>query len=286
MRGRQKVLVGAVSYLNTRPLVHELADRCAWIELVFDLPSRLADRLALGELDVGLIPSIELLQQPGYSIVSDACIACCGAVLSVKLFSRVPIDQIESLALDEGSRTSVALVRILLQQRFGVQPRITGLPLGMDPVDCDADAMLVIGDRAIEGPPGEYAAIWDLGAEWHAWTGLPFVFATWVARADVPHAALAAELSAARDRGLAALPQIAAAAAPPLGLQSDQCLEYLRDRLHFRLGAEEIRGLQCFYRHAVAIGAVAEGRVAAAFAASTARNSSFAAAFTATPSID
>jgi chorismate dehydratase len=281
MRGRRKVLVGAVSYLNTKPLVHELADRCPWVELVFDLPSRLADRLACGGLDVALIPSIELLREPGYSIVSDACIGCCGAVLSVKLFSRVPVERLQTLALDEGSRTSVALVRILLKRRFAVEPRITGLPIGMEPAACDADAMLVIGDRAIHGPPGEYAVVWDLGAEWLRWTGLPFVFAMWVARPGVPHTALAEALGAARDRGLAALPQIAAAAAAPLGLESDECLIYLRDRLHFQLGPDEVRGLELFYRFAADVGMAPEDRAAAAFAASAALNDSFAAAYAA-----
>jgi chorismate dehydratase len=281
MRGQRKVLVGAVSYLNTKPLVYGLADRCPWVELVFDLPSRLADRLADGELDVALIPSIELLREPGYSIVSDACIGCCGAVLSVKLFSRVPLERLQTLALDEGSRTSVALVRILLKRRFALEPRITGLPIGMEPAACDADAILVIGDRAIHGPPGEYAVVWDLGTEWLRWTGLPFVFAMWVARPGVPHAALAEALCAARDRGLAALPRIVAAAASPLGLESDECLVYLRDRLHFHLGPDEVRGLELFYRFAVDVGMAPEDRAAAVFAASAELNDSFAAAYAA-----
>ncbi len=98
-------------------------------ELIFDLPSRLADNLAAGQLDVALIPSIEYFQNPSYKIVSDACIACRGPVLSVKLFCRVPAQQIRSLALDEGSRTSAALVRILLKERFGLEPRLEPLPI-------------------------------------------------------------------------------------------------------------------------------------------------------------
>jgi chorismate dehydratase len=109
--------VGAVQYLNTRPLVHGLA--AAGVRLEFDLPSRLADRLAAGTLDVALIPSIEMFRAPSKTIISDACIACRGPVWSVKLFSRVPIGQIRTLALDEGSRTSVALVQILLAERAG-----------------------------------------------------------------------------------------------------------------------------------------------------------------------
>ena len=103
--------IGAVSYLNKKPLVYGLAELAPQHELVFDLPSRLADDLAAGRLDVALIPSIEFFQDPAYVIVSDACIGCRGPVLSVKLLSRVAPDKIRTLALDEGSRTSVALTR-------------------------------------------------------------------------------------------------------------------------------------------------------------------------------
>src|ERR687891_1633128 len=99
--------IGAVSYLNTKPLVYGLAELAPQHELAFDLPSRLADDLAAGKLDVALIPSIEFFAHDSYTIVSDACIACRGPVMSVKLFSRVPLEQIGTLALDEGSRTSV-----------------------------------------------------------------------------------------------------------------------------------------------------------------------------------
>jgi chorismate dehydratase len=91
--------------LNTRPLVWRFEDLAPQAQLVLDVPSRLADSLADGSLDVALIPSIELFGNPSYNIVSDACIACRGPVLSVKLFSRVPLDAIRTLALDEGSRT-------------------------------------------------------------------------------------------------------------------------------------------------------------------------------------
>src|SRR6188768_2971938 len=115
MDKRKKLRVGAVSYLNTKPLIYGLERLAPQAELVLDVPSRLAIDLAAGELDVALIPSIEFLREPAYAIVSDACIGCRGPVLSVKLFSRGPAAEIRTLALDEGSRTSVALVRILLR---------------------------------------------------------------------------------------------------------------------------------------------------------------------------
>src|SRR5690242_1972229 len=98
-----RLRIGAVNYLNTKPLVYRLQRLSPQAEVIFDLPSRLADGLAAGRFDVALIPSIEFFQDPNYRIVSDACIGCRGPVMSVKLFSRVPAGEISSLALDEGS---------------------------------------------------------------------------------------------------------------------------------------------------------------------------------------
>src|SRR5262245_8158595 len=177
--------VGAVTYLNTKPLVYRLQQFATAIDLSFDLPSRLADDLAEGRLDVALIPSIEYFHDPRYRIVSDACIACRGPVLSVKLFSRVKAADIRTLALDEGSRTSVALVCILLKERFGLEPETVPLAIGASPIDAPTDAVLLIGDRAIHSPTARFAEVWDLGDEWSRWCGLPFVFAMWVARPEV-----------------------------------------------------------------------------------------------------
>lgn len=253
------VRVGAVEYLNTRPLVYNLEQLAPQAELLFDLPSRLADRLAAGELDVALIPSIEFFHDPAYTIVSDACIACRGPVLSVKLFSRVRTDRIRTLALDEGSRTSVALVRILLRERHGIEPVHEPLPIGAGLDDTDADAVLLIGDRAIYSPPGRFAEVWDLGDEWRRWSGLPFVFAMWVARADANLAGLEQALADARDAGVAHLAEIAAREAASKGLTVPQCLSYLRDNLYFYLGPEEQRGLNLFYERAAQLGLAPQG---------------------------
>lgn len=253
--------VGAVSYLNTRPLVHGLARRAPQVDLTFDLPSRLADRLATSQLDVALIPSIEYFQDPAYTIISDACIACRGPVLSVKLLSRVAPEQIQTLALDEGSRTSASLLRILLRERFGLQPRLERLPIGAGVHETTADAILLIGDRAMHAPPGRFVAEWDLGEEWTRWSGLPFVFAMWVARPGVNTAGLEAVLSAARDDGVRELEAIARDSAPEVGLSENACLRYLRDNLHFYLGEDEGRGLQLFRRHAVALGLAPPERI-------------------------
>jgi chorismate dehydratase len=248
------VRVGAVSYLNTKPLVHFLPDLAPEIELTFDLPSRLADALAAGDLDVALIPSIEALQQPGYRVLSNACIGCRGPVFSVKLFSRKPADRIRTLALDEGSRTSVALTRILLAERFGIRPELRNLPLGQGTADTPADAILLIGDRAMHGPAEQFEFVWDLGDQWCRWSELPFVFAMWTARPGFEDLELAAALEASRDRGLRELSSIAAAEGPPLGLSTDVCLRYFRDHLYFYLGDREQQALRLFQKHAISLG--------------------------------
>ena len=250
----RKLRVGAVSYLNTKPLIYRFAQFARNAELVLDLPSCLADGLACGDLDVALIPSIECFQNPGYTIVSDACIGCRGPVLSVKWLSRVPLDTIRTLALDEGSRTSGALVQVLLQQQFGLSPEIEPLPIGSSMTDTRADAVLLIGDRAIHSPAGGFVAEWDLGAEWCRWSRLPFVFAMWTAREGVDTTDIGIALGRARDAGVAHLEEIALAEAAGVGMDDAACVSYLRDNLYFHLGAREQQGLQLFYDYAARLG--------------------------------
>lgn len=254
-----KLRVGAVNYLNTKPLVYDFERLAPQAELIFDYPSRLADNLAAGKLDVALIPSIEFFQDPSYTIVSDACIGCRGPVLSVKLFSRGPVENIGTLALDEGSRTSAALLRILLKERYGIEPRLERLPVESTLADTTADAVLLIGDRAIHSPAGQFEVVWDLGDEWCRWAELPFVFAMWVARAGIELDGLDLALSQARDAGLGHLEEIATREAAPLGLTRPQCLSYLRDNLYFYLGPRENRGLALYYQKAAELGLAPAG---------------------------
>lgn len=256
MTSQHSLRVGAVSYLNTKPLIYELTRIAPDIDLRLEVPSRLADQLATGELDLALIPSVESFQDPDYTIVSDACIGCRGPVLSVKLFSRVPMAQIRTLALDEGSRTSAALTKILLWERYRVAPQCELLPLGNTIHDATTDAVLLIGDRAIHPPDLPFEASWDLGSEWRAWSGLPFVFAMWVGRRDRDWSQIDVALRAARDRGLQHLESIAHAEAPRVRLTTDECLGYLRDNLHFVMGPQERRGLELFRSHAQKMGLV------------------------------
>ena len=259
MKTDRPIRVGAVNYLNTKPLIHEFERLVPHAQLILDLPSRLADGLAAGDLDIALIPSVEAFQDPTYSIVSNACIACRGPVLSVKLFSRVPVEQIRTLALDEGSRTSAALVQVLLRERYAVEPLREPLTIGQTLADTQADAVLLIGDRAIHSPSGRFEFVWDLGDEWCRWSGLPFVFAMWTARAGVDLQGVDVALSEARDLGVRHLESIAAAEASPLGLTTPECLNYLRDNLYFYLGRREQEGLARFHQLAGRLGLAPQG---------------------------
>lgn len=250
--------IGAVSYLNSKPLVEGLSDLAPTSELMLDYPSRLADDLAAGLLDVALIPSVECLMDPSYEIVSDACVATRGPVLSVKMYSRVHPQDIRSLALDEGSRTSAALSRILLAERYGVEPTLESLPMGQNPEDSSTDAVLVIGDRAMHPPAESFVETWDLGEEWTRWTDLPFVFAMWAARRGTDLGNLEQALEAARDLGVSNLDHIAERESAALGISAELAVDYLKNNLHFRLGEAEREGLERFRAAAARWGVVPE----------------------------
>jgi chorismate dehydratase len=242
--------VGAVTYLNTKPLVYQLDRLLPAARVEYDLPSRLADRLAAAELDVALVPVFEAFQHPEWVFVSDACIACRGPVLSVKLLSRRPLPSVRRVALDDGSRTSAALVQILLAKRAGLSPEYVSLPIGADIQQVDADAVLVIGDRAIQTSESDFVEVWDLGDDWNRWTELPFVFACWMAAPGWDVTGVERALAEARDAGVLNAAALARLHAGYAGLTEVQCRDYFQRHLHFYFGPRERLGLKLFYRYA------------------------------------
>src|SRR5207302_2559411 len=212
--------IGAVNYLNTKPLIYELDQLASEAELVLDYPSRLAVDLEFGRLDVALIPIIEYFRAGTYRLVPNISIASHGPVLSVTLFSRTPWSGIRRVALDEGSRTSAALAQILLHKRYGVHPDLVPLPLDRAAEETDADAVLLIGDRAMRACLPGFEHAFDLGQEWHDWTGLPFVYAFWAVGPDVDLGPVAAALYEAKRRGCRHIGPIAHREAPRLGLDA------------------------------------------------------------------
>lgn len=254
------IRIGAVNYLNTKPLIRDLDLLAPEAELVLDVPSRLADLLAAGQLDVALIPVIEYFRSGNYTIVPNIAIASRGPVLSVTLFSRVPWQSIRRVALDEGSRTSAVLTQVLLRQRYGVTAEVVPLPLEHSAEDSAADAVLLIGDRAMRAclPGHRYA--FDLGQEWADWTGLPFVYAVWAVRSGVDLGGVAEALREAKRRGLERIGQIAHEEAPGLGLDAGFCRRYLQSIIHFDLGPREQAGLHHYYTLACKLGLVSSAQ--------------------------
>jgi len=253
--------VGVVSYLNAKPLYYRL-ETTPGVQLEMDVPSRLAEGLRSATLDIALIPSVEYLRgvELGYEVLPGFAIAARGAVRSVKLFSRVPFAAIERLALDAGSRTSQALAQVWLDAAHGVRPRqIEPLPLGMPVLESTADAVLVIGDRAMCVPDAPFHAVVDLAEAWKALTGLPFVFALWVVRSGVEIGALPARLAQCRTEGLAHANALAAEYGPKLGLDVATCYDYLTQALSYDLGEPELAGLRRFAQMGAELGLIPRG---------------------------
>ena len=177
----KKIRVVAVSYLNTKPLTYSL-ERGAMseeLELSFEYPSKLAEKLLNDEADIGLLPVAMIPSLKDPHIISDFCIATNGEVASVCLFSNVPLEEIKTIQLDYQSRTSVALLKVLLKYHWKINPELISSTPGYEDDFSGNTAALIIGDRAlIKRIDSKY--IYDLGTAWKEMTGLPFVFAAWV----------------------------------------------------------------------------------------------------------
>jgi chorismate dehydratase len=259
--------VGAVNYLNTKPLIERLTDFAPTIELSLDLPSALADRLAAGQLDVGLVPVVEFFRGDNYTFVPNVAIGSRGPVLSVTLFSKVPWEEIRTVALDEGSRTSAALTQILLRKRYGVQPVVRPLPIDASADDAVADAVLLIGDRAMRACLPGFRFAYDLGEEWTSWTGLPMVFALWAVRSGVEPGEAEEAFHKAKEYGLANAGEIAQREAAALGLDPGFCRRYMSNIIRYDLGPVELAGMQKFRELAEELELVPKTRVLASGAA-------------------
>jgi chorismate dehydratase len=180
----RKIRIGAVSYLNTKPLLYGLENGTIRdeIDLILDYPSNLVNALKNDQIDIGLIPVAALVGLDNYQIVSDYCIGTEGEVASVCLFSEVPMEQIDTVLLDYQSRTSILLCKLLFEQHWKKQVRfIESKDESYIEMIKGNVAGLVIGDRALK-IRRRYSHIYDLGLGWKEMTGLPFVFAVWVAK--------------------------------------------------------------------------------------------------------
>lgn len=244
--GTQTLSVGSVSFLNAKPLIFGL-DRHSDLQLILDVPSRLLDGLRSQQMDLALLPVIDYQRLDGLRVVPASGIGCNGPTLTVRIFSRIPISQIQTLACDTDSHTSVALARILLAEQWHVTPRFVDWTTG-DGHQAHADAILLIGDKVVCNEPEGFEYQLDLGAGWKDITGLPFVFAVWMARPQVDLGNLPERLLAARQEGLAHVDDIIAQFAVPRGWPANIAKKYLREYLHYEIGPQQLEAIRLFHQ--------------------------------------
>jgi chorismate dehydratase len=247
--------LGAVGYLNARPLTWALDRSPGRWHIRYDVPSVCARLLQAGDIDLGLVPAIEYLSADDYLFVPGVGIGSRGRVASVALYTRVPVEQIRHIALDTSSRTSVALVKVLAQRRFGIRPEFISHGPDLRRMTSTHDAGLLIGDPAFEA---DHEALGlhkiDLGEEWTAMTGLPFVYAAWTGRAGAIDAAGVRALQEAQEEGARSPDAIAAEYAQGDPARAARAAAYLRDNVRYGLGSEEAAGLQLFLDYAAELG--------------------------------
>lgn len=254
-----KLRVGIVNFLNSKPLAWGFlkGHHADLFAPTYHPPAMVAKLLGQGALDIGLIPSVEVQRIPNLKILPDLCVASRHEVKSVLLVSRGPIQEVKKVALDQNSRTSVALVRILLQERWGIHPEYVHERPDPERMLSEADAALLIGDPALKVEREKYK-VWDLAAEWNALTGLPFVFAVWAVRPEVYLPDLPFYFKSSLRYGLSSVDTLSREAAGELGLESSEVRSYLTDNLAYFLRQEEIAGLEEFYRRAHKHGLILE----------------------------
>ena len=257
---RRVLRVGSVSFLNAKPLIYGL-EHAPGIELRLEVPSRLLAGLQTNQLDVALLPVIDYQRMAGLRVLTAGGIGCDGPTLTVRLFSRRPLDQTRLLACDTDSHTSVALARVILAERYGLHPEFCDLPAHETPPP--EAARLLIGDKVICSEPTDLSFQLDLGQAWKELTGLPFVFAIWTVRpaAELPDLGdLPARLTQAREAGCAKIDEILVRHAQPRGWPADIARRYLCEFLKFQIGPPQIEAIRRFHDLAARHGAI-EGPV-------------------------
>lgn len=248
----RKLSIGCVSYLNARPLIWGLSEQPD-VVLSLDVPSKLLAGLREGRFDVALLPVIDYQRMEGLTVIPAGGIGCDGPTLTVRVFSHVPPEQITVLACDPDSHTSVALARVILKELYKVTPEFIRLT---DISNRAGEARLLIGDKVVCDEPLGFAHQLDLGGAWKELTGLPFVFAVWVARAGVDHSATARLLRDARERGMSQLDTIIRQQAIPRGWPAGLALQYLSVYLKYEVGPRQLEAIRLFHEKAAAMGVI------------------------------
>jgi chorismate dehydratase len=249
------LIVSAVSYLNTWPLVWGFlhGPQRGLFDFRFDLPVHCAEALRDRKADIGLVPCAEL-DRLGLAILPDVGIACEGPVRSILLISRQPFDAIRTLAVDSSSRTSVALARIILAERYGCRPLVTPHSPFLDEMLMENDAALIIGDPALHLDPETlpYRTL-DLGAEWVAWSGLPMVFAVWAGRAEFLTVEVAEAFRGSYRWGREHVDEMIEHAATERGFGKSLARDYFTRHIVYPLSSRHLEGLALFRKLVLAL---------------------------------
>lgn len=243
--------IAASSYLNTAPLIWSFingSQRDA-VELFTDTaPARCAELLVNGEVDAALVPVIESLRLHDVEMIPDVCVGSRSAVRSVVLVTRKNnLEKIERVALDNSSRTSVALVKIIFREFLKFEPAWLTSPPDLKTMLMKADAALIIGDPAMKIPRDQFL-VFDLATLWREYTGFGFVFAMWMKRNESPAVVHSIDFAAARDEGLAHVDDIADIYENQLGLTRAEIREYLTENIAFTMDDEMRKGMNLFFQ--------------------------------------
>jgi chorismate dehydratase len=249
----QRYRIGSVSYLNAKPLIYGIED-AQNIRLALDVPAKLIDGLRDHRFDIALLPIIDYQRLDDLRLLTSGGIGCDGPTLTVRIFSRVPINQIQTLSCDVHSHTSVALARVILAEQYHRRPEFVAFDHSHR--SPQVEAMLLIGDKVVCEEPAGYPHQIDLGQAWKELTGLPFVFAAWVARGNAELGDLPIQLEQAKAEGMAHLDQIVQKDAIPRGWPAELALRYMTEYLKYDIGPRQIAAIQLFHQLAAKYGMI------------------------------
>jgi chorismate dehydratase len=254
-----------VSYLNAKPLIDGLdeGDAGRGLSVKLDVPARLLDDLIRSDVDLALCPIIDYFRSAApLVIVPVGAIGCHGPTLTVRLFSRVPWEQVDALHADLDSHTSVNLALVVLWRMFGRRPRVAGFDAYAKHDEALPATLLLIGDKVVTSAPAatEYPHQLDLGQAWKTLTGMPFVFATWLARADADLGDAPARLEALRRGNATRIDAIVDRHAQAHGWPADLARDYLGHLLRYEMGEPQFAAVRRFADEAAALGLIPAGR--------------------------
>jgi len=254
----RKLRIAAISFLNTAPLMwdFEHTELGREFEIISTVPSDCAEMLRTGTSDIGIVPVVAYTYIPDLRIIPNVAIATKGSVRSILLVSKVPLEEIRTVAADTSSRTTVVLARVLFRKWLGGAREFTSMPPLLDVMLKCCDAALLIGDPALTVDRTRYIC-YDLAEEWKRLTGLPFVFAFWAVRADALRETdfdLVKIFQRSRDHGLANVDSLAGEWAPRIGISEQAVRTYLTSSVDYSLDDENLAGLDLFFKYAVECG--------------------------------